>query len=49
MDLSRHLDNGIKKFDQVVTSFGFVENKIDNCISLKMQKSNFIFMVFVCG
>lgn len=32
-------------FDQVVAAFGFVENKIDNCIYFKMVKSNFIFMV----
>ncbi|CAL9017000.1 unnamed protein product [Prunus brigantina] len=33
------------RFDQVVTSFGFVENRFDNCIYMKMVKSNFIFLV----
>ncbi|KAM1356775.1 hypothetical protein ACFX2H_030666 [Malus domestica] len=34
-----------KKFDQVVNSFGFSENKIDNCIYMKQAKSDFIFVV----
>ncbi|CAL8150675.1 unnamed protein product [Prunus armeniaca] len=29
------------KFDEVVTSFGFIENKLDDCIYLKVYKSSF--------
>ncbi|KAM1561756.1 hypothetical protein ACFX1Z_004844 [Malus domestica] len=33
------------KFDQVVTSHGFIENKMDDCIYLKIRGSRFIFLV----
>ncbi|TQE12682.1 hypothetical protein C1H46_001702 [Malus baccata] len=33
------------KFDQVVTSQGFIENKMDDCIYLKFKGSKFIFLV----
>ncbi|WRX29200.1 Reverse transcriptase [Theobroma cacao] len=33
------------KFDEVITSFGFVESKVDKCIYLKISKSKFIFLV----
>ncbi|XP_042519211.1 uncharacterized protein LOC122092995 [Macadamia integrifolia] len=33
------------KFDRVVTSLGFEENPIDQCIYLKLSGSNFIFLV----
>ncbi|KAM2043175.1 hypothetical protein ACFXTI_036479 [Malus domestica] len=33
------------KFDQVVAAFGFEENKIDDCIYLKVSGSKFIFLV----
>lgn len=33
------------KFDQVITSFGFIENKVDQCIYLKISGSKFIFLV----
>ncbi len=32
------------KFDDVVTSLGFIENKIDHCIYLKVSGSKFIFL-----
>ncbi|WJZ95153.1 hypothetical protein VitviT2T_013943 [Vitis vinifera] len=34
-----------RKFDQVITSFGFKENTIDQCIYLKFSGSKFIIMV----
>ena len=33
------------KFDEIVTSLGFVENKIDQCIYLKVSGRKFIFLV----
>lgn len=33
------------KFDEVVTSLGFEENKVDQCIYLKASGSKFIFLV----
>ncbi|KAM2808794.1 hypothetical protein PS2_043635 [Malus domestica] len=33
------------KFDQVITSHGFTENKMDDCIYLKFKGSNFIFLI----
>ncbi|KAK8936102.1 hypothetical protein KSP39_PZI012973 [Platanthera zijinensis] len=33
------------KFDEVVTSFGFVENKVDRCIYLKISGSRYIFLI----
>ena len=33
------------KFDQVITAYGFVENKMDDCIYLKHKGSKFIFLV----
>ena len=33
------------KFDEKVTGFGFVENKIDDCLYLKVCSSKFIFLV----
>ena len=33
------------KFDEVVTSLGFIENKVDQCIYLKVSGSKFIFLV----
>ena len=33
------------KFDEVITSLGFVENKVDHCIYLKTSGSKFIFLV----
>ena len=33
------------KFDEVVTSLGFEENKVDQCIYLKVSGSKFIFLV----
>jgi hypothetical protein len=33
------------KFDEIVTSLGFIENKIDQCIYLKISGSKFIFLV----
>lgn len=32
------------KFDEVITSFGFVENKMDQCLYLKVSGSKFIFL-----
>ena len=34
-----------QKFDQVITSFGFKENTIDQCIYLKFSGSKFIILV----
>ena len=34
-----------RKFDQVITSFGFTENTIDQCIYLKFSGSKFIILV----
>ncbi|KAM1998218.1 hypothetical protein EV2_005744 [Malus domestica] len=34
-----------QKFDEVITSFGFVMNKIDNCVYMKMINSRFIFLL----
>ena len=33
------------KFDEVVTSLGFEENKVDQCIYLKISESKYIFLV----
>jgi hypothetical protein len=33
------------KFDAVITSFGFEENKLDECVYSKINGSNFIFLV----
>ena len=33
------------KFDKIVTSFGFIENKFDQCVYIKVSGSKFIFMV----
>ena len=33
------------KFDDVVASYGFVENSMDHCIYLKVSGSNFIFLI----
>ncbi|KAK8944290.1 hypothetical protein KSP39_PZI008184 [Platanthera zijinensis] len=33
------------KFDEIVTSFGFEENKVDCCIYLKISGSRFIFLI----
>jgi hypothetical protein len=33
------------KFDKVITHFGFVENKLDECIYLKTSGSNFILLI----
>ena len=33
------------KFDEIVTSLGFIENQIDQCIYLKISGSKFIFLV----
>lgn len=33
------------KYDEVVTAFGFIENKLDECIYLKINGSKFIFLV----
>ena len=33
------------KFNEVITSLGFVENKVDHCIYLKTSGSKFIFLV----
>jgi len=33
------------KFDEVATSLGFEENKVDQCIYLKVSGSKFIFLV----
>ena len=33
------------KFDEVVTSLGFIENKVDQCIYLKVSGSKFMFLV----
>ena len=33
------------KFDEKITSFGFVENKIDDCLYLKVCGSRFIFLI----
>ena len=33
------------KFDKIVTSFGFIENKFDQCIYMKVNGSKYIFMV----
>ncbi|RVW58138.1 Retrovirus-related Pol polyprotein from transposon TNT 1-94 [Vitis vinifera] len=34
-----------QKFDQVITSFGFKENTVDQCIYLKFNRSKFIILV----
>ncbi|RVW47053.1 Retrovirus-related Pol polyprotein from transposon TNT 1-94 [Vitis vinifera] len=34
-----------RKFDQVITSFGFKENTVDQCIYLKFSESKFIILV----
>lgn len=33
------------KFDEIITAFGFIENRLDECIYLKVSGSNFIFLV----
>ena len=33
------------KFDEIVASMGFKENKVDQCIYLKVSGSKFIFLV----
>ena len=33
------------KFDEVITSLGFVENKVDHCVYLKNSGSKLIFLV----
>ena len=33
------------KFDKIVTSFGFIENKFDQCVYTKVSGSKFIFTV----
>ena len=33
------------KFDKIVTSFGFIENKLDQCVYMKVSGSKFIFIV----
>jgi len=33
------------KFDDVVTSYGFVENSMDHCIYLKVSGSSLIFIL----
>ena len=33
------------KFDQVIRKFGFMENKVDNCIYVKFRGSKFIFLI----
>ena len=33
------------EFDKIVTSFGFIENKFDQCVYMKVSVSKFIFMV----
>ena len=36
------------KFNNTITSFGFKENTVDQCIYLKVSGSKFIFFNFVC-
>ena len=36
------------KFNNTITSFGFKENTVDQCIYLKVNGSKFIFFNFVC-
>ena len=33
------------KFDQIVTSYGFKENVVDQCIYMKVSGSSYIFLV----
>ena len=33
------------KFDKIVTSFGFIENKLDQCVYMKVSGSKFTFIV----
>ena len=33
------------KFDKIVTSFGFIENKFNQCVYMKVSGNKFIFMV----
>ncbi|RVW75628.1 Retrovirus-related Pol polyprotein from transposon TNT 1-94 [Vitis vinifera] len=33
------------KFDKIVTSFGFIENKFDQCVYMKVNGSKYIFVV----
>ena len=33
------------KFDEVIKNFGFTENKVDNCIYIKVKGSKFIILV----
>ena len=33
------------KFDEVIKKFGFIENKIDNCIYIKTKGNDFIILV----
>lgn len=46
MPSSRLPDNGFE-FDEVVTSFGFIENIVDQCIYLKISGSNFVILICV--
>ena len=38
-----------QKFDKVITSFGFKENTVDQCIYLKFSGSKFIILVHNCS
>ena len=33
------------KFDQIVISYGFKKNIVDQCIYMKVSRSNYIFLV----
>lgn len=33
------------KFDKFITSFGFIENKVDENVYLKITKSKYIFLI----
>ena len=35
------------KFDKIMTSFGFIENKFDQCVYMKVNGSKYIFMVSI--
>lgn len=34
-----------KKFDSVISSFGFTENIVDECVYIKTEGKNFIFLI----
>jgi hypothetical protein len=36
------------KFDEVIRSFGFTENKVDNCIYVKFKGKDFTILVLLC-